>query len=178
MRPCAISRRRHCDGAGDLYGGAGEASISAMPSTRRAFVVTGIMVAGLFALASLASGCRGGSPSEPVPQATEACCKVTSEDRQRSAGCRIAGRCRGSEPVWMRGAVSCGPVESERCMGGRCCRFLSRDEQVGPIYDWDADDGQEPPSRPGNETIEAPAPAEGGGPVSDGADDQVPPEGM
>lgn len=34
---------------------------------------------------------------------------------------------RKGERFWMRGRVTCGPVEAERCAGGRCCSYL-------PIY--------------------------------------------
>jgi hypothetical protein len=50
----------------------------------------------------------------------------------RGTGCRLTGRCRRDEPVWMRGNVTCGPVDEAECLGGRCCTYPHVVEQETP----------------------------------------------
>lgn len=81
---------------------------------------------GLSALLCLSlAGCRvDADAAEPVAGSQELCCKQAGDDNVSFVGCRATGHCRNSEPVWVRGPVSCGPVEPEGCEGGRCCTLV------------------------------------------------------
>ena len=81
----------------------------------------------LFAFVLLV-GCGGRhQPSMPVEQAPEACCTKGDMQLQHFSGCRVGGRrCGEREVYWMRGAVTCGPVDTANCAGGRCCHYRPR----------------------------------------------------
>jgi hypothetical protein len=93
----------------------------------------------------LAPGCGGRHPpTQPVDRAPEACCTDADEQLQQFAGCRVGGRCRQSEVFWMRGAVTCGPVDEASCANGRCCHYRPRyNPDLGAPAD--ADETPEPP---------------------------------
>ncbi|MFV8753826.1 hypothetical protein ACNOYE_25050 [Nannocystaceae bacterium ST9] len=75
--------------------------------------------AGLFALLA---GCRiEDAPEQPIADHVALCCKANAGSPLRFTGCRPSNRCRTSETLWLRGPVACGPVDAERCEGGRCC---------------------------------------------------------
>ncbi len=72
-------------------------------------------------------GCKvDESLEQPVEGNLELCCKAG--DTLEFSGCRTTGRCRQSEPIWLRGPASCGPVDETACADGRCCTLaLPRD---------------------------------------------------
>lgn len=102
-----------------------------------------IRALGVAALAmGLAASCKAKyAPQEPTGVIPEACCKAVSKDMKSGAGCRATGKCADDEKIWMRGAVSCGPVEPERCMGGRCCSYKQMYGSDDAIYNWDPTEG-------------------------------------
>ena len=93
-------------------------------------------------------GCRPYEPQQPVEQTAQACCTRADPQLQHFEGCRVArGECRmrKGEKFWMRGRVTCGPVDPERCAGGRCCSYR-------PVYGSPSEDAgteADPPSEPG-----------------------------
>jgi len=102
------------------------------------------------AIAGCASARAG--RSEPIALTANACCKRGTADMTEFAGCRPTAQCRADEPIWMRGAVTCGPVDPDVCLGGRCCRYRTggRDE----LFDW------ERPPAPAGAAAPVSAPAE------------------
>jgi hypothetical protein len=114
------------------------------------------------------AGCGGRHQSTaPVERAAEACCTVGDAELQHFAGCRVGGgRCRQAEVFWMRGAVTCGPVDADNCAGGRCCHYRPRyDPAAGgqpegvagegtdetdtvPLQEADPDEEPSPPAEP------------------------------
>ena len=84
-------------------------------------------------LLGLLCGCHPVHPERSVEGIPQACCSVADPKLEKFEGCRIPRRsCRSKkgEKFWMRGAVSCGPVDPENCTGGRCCTYA-------PQYDGD-----------------------------------------
>jgi hypothetical protein len=95
---------------------------------RTAFPIPGVLAFALLV------GCGGRhQPTEPVERAPEACCTAGDMQLQKFAGCRVGGRrCGEREVYWMRGAVTCGPVDAGNCAGGRCCEYRPRyDPSIG-----------------------------------------------
>ncbi|MEM9461655.1 MAG: hypothetical protein AAGF11_46260 [Myxococcota bacterium] len=79
----------------------------------------------------IGGGCRPYDPQEPIEQTAQACCTRADPKLRHFEGCRVTrGQCRmrKGETFWMRGRVTCGPVDEQRCAGGRCCSYR-------PVYD-------------------------------------------
>lgn len=92
-------------------------------------------------LALLTGGCRAIKADVSVEGAPQACCKSADPKLQHFSGCRVTGgncQMRKGEKYWMRGAVSCGPVDEGKCEGGRCCGYMQRyDPSINkPIENW------------------------------------------
>lgn len=99
----------------------------------------GLALSLLFSL--LAGACSRINPEEPVERTPMACCTWGDFKLQNFKGCRIPTRdCRSSkgERYWMRGYVTCGPVDEASCDGGRCCSYKPQyDEGLAePIENW------------------------------------------
>jgi TonB family protein len=77
---------------------------------------------GLLGLLGLA-GCRVAEPQQVVAGHHELCCKTANPDNLGFVGCRASSSCRTSERVWVRGPVTCEPLDAQRCAGGRCCQL-------------------------------------------------------
>lgn len=77
---------------------------------------------GLLALLGLA-GCRVTEPEAVVAGHHELCCKAANADNLGFVGCRTSSSCRSNERVWVRGPVTCAPLDPQRCAGGRCCEI-------------------------------------------------------
>lgn len=96
------------------------------------------VIAGLVALIG-GTSCRPRyAPDEPVKMGAESCCKLADEAMTKFAGCRMVNRCREDEPVWLRGAINCGPVDEARCAGGRCCELQPMYGSPDAVLNWDA----------------------------------------
>lgn len=80
------------------------------------------------------------APDQPVKQAPEGCCKFGNETMTKFAGCRVGHRCKADEPIWLRGAVTCGVVDEARCRGGRCCNFEPMYGAPGSVLNWEDND--------------------------------------
>jgi TonB family protein len=76
----------------------------------------------LAALCALA-GCRVTEPEAVVAGHRELCCKAANPDNLGFVGCRASSKCRSNERVWVRGPVTCAPLDAQRCAGGRCCEI-------------------------------------------------------
>ncbi|MBK8265534.1 MAG: hypothetical protein IPK80_29920 [Nannocystis sp.] len=98
------------------------------------------------------------SADEPVPLASDGCCKFGNEKMTKFAGCRLAKRCHQDEPIWLNGAVTCGPVEEQRCRGGRCCEFRPRYGAPDAPLNWDDGEAQTNPE-PNNPQPHNPQPS-------------------
>ena len=73
------------------------------------------------------SGCRARyDASEPINAIPTACCKEGDQELQHFKGCRPDGRCKSGEPYWLRGAITCGPVDEAACAGARCCEYRTQ----------------------------------------------------
>ena len=93
---------------------------------QRRSVTFGFGSVGLLGLVLLLGGvgCRPRYAARaPVNAAPDACCKSGDAAMKQFSGCRMTDRCRLNEPIWLRGAVTCSPVERGRCSGGRCCHL-------------------------------------------------------
>lgn len=118
---------------------------------------------GLASLATLAIAtflglaCKKSDPTKPVDLADEACCSRANEKMTRFAGCRVGGRCRSAEPIWLRGSIKCTPVEA-RCMNGRCCEYIPLYGSPDAVLNWDDGEGDKA-ATPADPPAEAP-PAE------------------
>lgn len=103
----------------------------------------------LLGLALLVSGvsCKARYPrNQPVKAAPDACCKVANETMTKFSGCRLTDRCTFAEPIWLRGAVSCGVVEQTQCGSRRCCTLDPRDGSPdGVLNRGAAEDGKAAP---------------------------------
>ncbi len=114
-------------------------------------------LAGAALAMGLAASCKAKfAPEEPTGVISEACCKVVSKDLQSGAGCRATGKCASDEKIWMRGAVTCSPLEPERCVGGRCCTYRRMYGSDDALYNWD--EGGAEPNEATNDAPPAPAP--------------------
>lgn len=82
------------------------------------------------------------APSEPVDMVNDACCRVANDSMTKFAGCRPTGRCAKEEAIWMRGYISCSPVEEERCAGGRCCEYRPMLGSPDAVLHWDDSSGE------------------------------------
>lgn len=102
-----------------------------------------IRTLGIAAVAmGLAASCKAKlAPQEPTGIIQDACCKVISKDLQSGAGCRATNKCADDEKIWMRGAVTCSPVEPEKCLGGRCCTYRKMYGSDDALYNWDPGEG-------------------------------------
>lgn len=69
------------------------------------------------------AGCRGSDTEQVVAGHHELCCKAANPDNLGFVGCRASNSCRTSERVWVRGPVTCEPMDPQRCAGGRCCKL-------------------------------------------------------
>jgi hypothetical protein len=92
----------------------------------------------VFAVVIVACGPRY-KPTDPIGGIPEACCSKADRALQHFKGCRPTGRCSAKEPFWLRGAISCGPVDAAACEGARCCEYKSRGDEL--YFDEPADDG-------------------------------------
>ena len=86
-----------------------------------------------------AGGCERYAADEVVESTSSACCKVTSEKMDKSAGCRVGSRCKNDEPIWMNGNITCTPVKPDVCLGGRCCEYRPR-YGAGGSHTWEQAD--------------------------------------
>jgi len=98
------------------------------------------IVSGLFLCLSL-GGCRQIQPEAAVEGIPQACCTSADPKLQDFKGCRIPQRScksRKGEKFWMRGSVSCGPVDEAQCAGGRCCSYRAQyDANLSePVENW------------------------------------------
>lgn len=76
----------------------------------------------LVSVTLLLLGCRPAvDANEPLAGERELCCREVDDDNAHFRGCRVGRSCRTTEAVWVRGPLRCGPVEPDRCAGGRCC---------------------------------------------------------
>lgn len=100
------------------------------------------------------------APEEPTGVISEACCRVVSKDLKSGAGCRATGKCKEDEKIWMRGAVTCTPVEPERCMGGRCCTYRQMYGSDDALYNWDPEGDTNEEAAPESSAPETPPEAE------------------
>jgi TonB family protein len=108
----------------------------------------------LFVALTALAGCRVTEPERVVEGHRELCCKAANLDNHGFVGCRASSSCRTSERVWVRGPVSCGPPDAQRCSGGRCCELdlgavalLELDAEVR--FDAARVDAESPQSTPG-----------------------------
>ncbi len=124
------------------------------------------------------------APDQPVKQAPEGCCKFGNETMTKFAGCRLTHRCKEDEPIWLRGAVSCGVLDEARCGGGRCCKFEPLYGAPGSVLNWEDDDddaatpGATPPTRNGPKPVAPAVNAAPGGtapPPADAPQESTPP---
>lgn len=105
------------------------------------------LVPALLLAASL--GCKvDGAPEQPVEGHLELCCR--SGGPLEFSGCRASGQCRAAESIWLRGPMSCGPVEPETCAGGRCCvlELPGTREPIEPEPTAPPEPREEPPPPP------------------------------
>jgi len=119
-----------------------------------------LLALGTFALA-LVVGCGPRfEANEPVDMVNDACCRVANDDMSKFAGCRPTGRCAKDEAIWMRGYISCSPVEEERCAGGRCCEYRPMLGSPDAVLHWDdsSGDDEKPPEEPTAQPPTEPAP--------------------
>ncbi len=106
-------------------------------------------------------GCHPVKPEVSIEGAPQACCLSADPTLQNFKGCRIPRRrckSRQGEKFWMRGAVSCGPVDEQQCEGGRCCAYQQQYDPnlTEPIENW-APPGHEQPT---NNVTDPDAPAQ------------------
>lgn len=126
------------------------------------------------ALLSSASGCHSRyAADEPVKMAPEACCRLADEGMKKFAGCRMTHRCREDEPIWIRGAVNCSPVDEGNCAGGRCCELQPLYGSPDAVLNWDdtmkKSGGGATPAKAEPAPTSAPAPSTEPAPATDPA---------
>lgn len=112
----------------------------------------------------MGGACSVVKPEQPVERTPEACCTWGDFQLQHFKGCRIPTRdCRASkgERYWMRGYVSCGPVDEASCDGGRCCSYKPQYDAnlAEPVENWSPPGFAEPTNNI-REKDDAPAPSE------------------
>jgi hypothetical protein len=137
----------------------------------------------------LGGACSVIKPEASIERTPQACCTWGDFQLQHFKGCRIPTRdCRASkgERYWMRGYVTCGPVDEANCDGGRCCSYKPQyaDDLAEPIENWSPPGFAEPTNnvtgagKPGStEPGPPPEPREGSpaAPAPDPAPDPAPP---
>ena len=112
------------------------------------------------------AGCTAVKKDEPVEHAPQACCTEADAQLQHFKGCAVSRRnCRREERWWMRGFVTCGPVDEANCAGGRCCEYR-------PQYDAGVGEG----AAAAGEGEDGGAADDGGTPEADPADAGPAPE--
>lgn len=129
----------------------------------------------------LLAGCRAIKPDVSVEGAPQACCTSADPKLQNFEGCRVTGgncQMRKGEKFWMRGAVSCGPVDEAACEGGRCCHYVQRyDPSINdPIENW-APEGFDHPTNNVTDPEAKPAhglPVEGEAPANEASASEAP----
>jgi len=85
------------------------------------------------------SACGRVPPEQPIDFIDQACCSEADTKLSEFKGCLVGKKnCPKSHKWWMRGQVSCGPVDDAACAGGRCCTYLDQyDPEIGvPDEDW------------------------------------------
>lgn len=138
-----------------------------------------ILVAALLGLA--AGACTAVKKEASVEFAPQACCTEADAELQHFKGCRLPRRnCHKEEKWWMRGHVTCGPVDEASCAGGRCCEYKAQyDPSVGKPAEEAADSGGSDSGDADDATDEVEAAddaakAEDGEPATEDADGDVP----
>ena len=86
-------------------------------------------------------GCSRQTPPEaPISSASQMCCAKGDVSSGKFGGC-IEGfkqrQCPEDHPLWIRGVISCGPVDEAACLGGRCCEFGQAWGSEDSTLDWD-----------------------------------------
>ncbi len=136
------------------------------------------------ALASGLACAKGPPPEAPITNAEQMCCQKGDAETGLFGGCEVSPKirqCPESHPLWIRGTISCGPVDAENCLGGRCCEFGEAWGSEGAALDWDppdaakekesaASEGTDSEGADGDSTQDATTEAELSGDTSAGGD--------
>ncbi|MCA9653628.1 MAG: hypothetical protein H6712_07755 [Myxococcales bacterium] len=134
----------------------------------------------------LLCGCHSIKPEASIEGAPQACCTIADPQLKSFKGCRIPHRnckSRQGEKWWMRGSVSCGPVDEANCDGGRCCTYQQQyDPSIGaPIENWAPPGFEEPtnnvtdPSAEPQHDVPQPGAAKEAEPQAPAEADEAPP---
>ncbi|MBL4687784.1 MAG: hypothetical protein JKY37_24555, partial [Nannocystaceae bacterium] len=106
-----------------------------------------------------APGCRGVAPADPIERTDQACCAEADANLTHFKGCVVGKRnCSKKRKWWMRGDVTCGPIDTAQCADGRCCHYRQQyDPSIG-----ETDPNWTPPGfpkpEPATDTEPAPVP--------------------
>ena len=124
----------------------------------------------------LGAACGRISPTEPVELIDQAWCAEANPELTQFRSCVLGRRnCPKTHKWWMRGQVTCGPVDDDKCGGGRCCNYRPQyDPSVGePDEDW-APPGFAKPAQP-PKTTETPVEPATDPPAPSNAEPGTPP---
>lgn len=98
-----------------------------------------------FGFVAACTGARKVPAEAPIENIDQMCCKKGDAKSGRFGGCVVNKRaCRDETPMWIRGTISCGPVNEAECLGGRCCVFGQTWGTPDSKLQWDAPEGAFP----------------------------------